>query len=215
MSPSAAPPAQHVLAHLQWQIERVAQSDAPVLIIGESGAGKEYVARQIHARSSLAAGPFVPLNCGAISPTLAESQLFGHEKGSFTGAIEERTGCIEHADGGCLFLDEVTEMPLPIQVKLLRVLESRSFYRVGGTRLRRVGARIISSTQQDLEQLVEAGLFREDLLYRLAVIVVTVPPLHVRGDVDVLARAFLARMNERLGTDKRFSNRWMISLRSA
>lgn len=203
---------------LAWQIEHVAATDAPVLIVGESGAGKEFVAREIHARSAQARGAkggFVPVSCCGISPTLAESQLFGHERGSFTGASVEHAGYFEHASDGSLFLDEVTEMPLEIQVKLLRVLESKSLQRVGSSETRPVQTRILSSTRHDIEHLVEAGLFREDLMYRLAVVVLIVPPLRQRhGEAERLAAQFLAGMNERLGTSKHFSHQALGILKS-
>ena len=171
-----------------------------MLITGESGTGKEEIASYLHRRSARAAGPFVAVNCGAIAETLAESELFGHEKGAFTGSAAARTGSIEAADGGTLFLDEVGELPPAIQVKLLRVVQERVFCRVGSTVPRRVDVRFVAATHRDLEADVRAGRFREDLFYRLAVIRVRVPPLRERPeDVEPLARALLARTALALG----------------
>jgi len=188
-----------------WQAAiRLAEASAPalstVLITGESGTGKEEVAAYLHRRSARAAGPFVAVNCGAIAETLAESELFGHEKGAFTGSTASRTGSIEAADGGTLFLDEVGELPPAIQVKLLRVLQERVFCRVGSTIPRRVDVRFVAATHRDLEADVRAGRFREDLFYRLAVIRIRVPPLRERPeDIEPLARALLARTAAALG----------------
>jgi len=171
-----------------------------VLITGESGTGKEEIAAYLHRRSARARGPFVALNCGAIAETLAESELFGHEKGAFTGSIASRTGSIEAADGGTLFLDEVGELSAPMQVKLLRVLQERVFCRVGSTIPRRVDVRFVAATHRDLEADVRAGRFREDLFYRLAVIRIKIAPLRERlEDVEPLARALLARTAAALG----------------
>ena len=183
---------------------RVADASAPatstVLITGESGTGKEEIAGYLHRRSRRAAGPFVAVNCGAIAETLAESELFGHEKGAFTGSTGSRTGSIEAADGGTLFLDEVGELPAAIQVKLLRVVQERVFCRVGSTIPRRVDVRFVAATHRDLEADVRAGRFREDLFYRLAVIRIRIPPLRERPeDVELLARALLTRTAAALG----------------
>jgi transcriptional regulator with GAF, ATPase, and Fis domain len=183
---------------------RIADASAPasstVLITGESGTGKEEIAAYLHRRSGRAAGPFVAVNCGAIAETLAESELFGHEKGAFTGSTASRTGSIEAADGGTLFLDEVGELSAAIQVKLLRVLQERVFCRVGSTIPRRVDVRFVAATHRDLEADVRAGRFREDLFYRLAVIRIKVPPLRERPeDVEPLTRALLARTAAALG----------------
>ena len=183
---------------------RVADASAPatstVLITGESGTGKEEIAAYLHRRSRRAVGPFVAVNCGAIAETLAESELFGHEKGAFTGATGSRTGSIEAADGGTLFLDEVGELSAAIQVKLLRVVQERVFCRVGSTIPRRVDVRFVAATHRDLESDVRAGRFREDLFYRLAVIRIRIPPLRERPeDVEPLARALLARTAAALG----------------
>ncbi|HET7057288.1 MAG TPA: sigma-54 dependent transcriptional regulator, partial [Nitrospiraceae bacterium] len=168
-------------------IEKVADSDSTILILGESGTGKELIARTIHYNSSRRDQPLVPVNCGAIPENLLESELFGHEKGAFTGAVNARMGRFELAHGGTLFLDEVGEMSLSLQVKLLRVLQERCFERVGGTKTIGVDVRILAATNQDLEVAVQEKRFRKDLFYRLNVIPVTVPPLRERvSDIPVL-----------------------------
>jgi len=175
-------------------IRRVAPSDAPVLILGESGTGKEMVARAIHRRSPRRDGSFVAINCGAIPENLLESELFGHERGAFTGAVTQRKGRFEMAEGGTLFLDELGELPLPLQVKLLRFLQEQTIERVGGRELIPVNTRIIAATNTDLKQALQTGRFREDLYYRVAVVVIQLPPLRDRGDdVVLLARTFLRR----------------------
>jgi transcriptional regulator with GAF, ATPase, and Fis domain len=178
-------------------VEKVADSDSTVLIQGESGTGKELVARMLHFNSLRRDRPLVPVNCGAIPENLLESELFGHEKGSFTGALTTRMGRFELAHGGTLFLDEVGEMSMPLQVKLLRALQERSFERVGGSKTIRVDVRIIAATNQDLEQAVHERRFRQDLYYRLNVIPLTIPPLRDRrSDIPLLAEHFLQRFNE-------------------
>ncbi len=175
-------------------IRRVAPSDAPVLILGESGTGKEVVARAIHRRSPRREGPFIPINCGAIPENLLESELFGHERGAFTGAHVQRKGRIEMAEGGTLFLDELGELPLPLQVKLLRYLQEQTIERVGGREVIPVNARVIAATNVDLRKAMAEGKFREDLYYRVAVVVIQLPPLRDRGDdIVLLARTFLRR----------------------
>jgi transcriptional regulator with GAF, ATPase, and Fis domain len=182
------------------QIERVARSDAPVLILGETGSGKEVVARAIHSRSRRVAKPFLRVNCGAIPPELIDSELFGHEKGSFTGAVGERKGWFERADGGTLFLDECGELPLAAQVRLLRILQDGSFERVGGERQLTVDVRIVAATHRDLQALVAAGRFREDLWYRIAIFPIKLPPLRERKeDIPALATHFALRAAKRLG----------------
>ncbi len=175
-------------------IRKVATSDAPVLILGESGTGKEMTARAIHQRSARKNGPFVAINCSAIPESLIESELFGHEKGSFTGAHVQRKGRIEMSSGGTLFLDEIGEVPLPIQVKLLRFLQEQCIERVGGRQEINVDTRVIAATNADLKKNMASGTFREDLFYRLAVVQIVVPALRERDDdILLLARAFLQR----------------------
>jgi two-component system response regulator FlrC len=182
------------------QIDKVAPTGATVLLVGESGTGKEVVARAIHARSPRADGAFVAVNCAAVSPQLIESEIFGHEKGAFTGASARRAGRFELADGGTLFLDEVAELPAELQAKLLRVLQERSFERLGGTREITVDVRLVAATNRDLEQEMRQGRFREDLYHRLAVFPVRLPPLRERrGDVVPLARHILERLAAELG----------------
>ncbi len=174
-------------------IEKVADTDSTVLISGESGTGKELVAKTIHFNSSRANNPFVPVNCAAIPRDLIESELFGHEKGAFTGAVGTRVGRFELANGGTVFLDEIGELPAALQVKLLRVIQEREFERVGGTRTIRLDVRILAATNRDLEQATRDGAFREDLFYRLNVIPVRVPPLREReDDIPLLLDHFLS-----------------------
>jgi sigma-54 specific flagellar transcriptional regulator A len=154
---------------LAFLIEQVAITNANVLILGESGTGKEVVARNIHLLSKRSSGPFVPVNCGAIPAELLESELFGHEKGAFTGAISARKGRFELAQGGTLFLDEIGDMPLQMQVKLLRVLQERTYERVGGNKAISADVRVIAATHRNLDEMIEKGSFREDLYYRLNV----------------------------------------------
>lgn len=178
---------------LYSMVERVADSQANVLVCGESGTGKELVARAIHFNSPRKGGPFVPVNCGAIPETLIESELFGHEKGSFTGADRKKKGLFESANGGTLFLDEIGELPLSMQVKLLRVLQERDFRRVGGTQSHSLDIRLVAATNKDLEAQVGCGNFREDLYYRLNVVCLTLPPLRERlEDIPLLLDHFYA-----------------------
>ena len=196
-------------------IERAAPTDAPVLIQGESGTGKELVARTIHDRSLRRTKPFLALNCGAVSPNLIESELFGHERGSFTGAMQQHQGHFERACGGSLLLDEITEMPPSLQTKLLRVLESKTFLRVGGERPIATDVRILAATNRPVAAVLRDGQLREDLYYRLSVFPVTVPPLREReGDVILLARYFLQRMNEPRQTRKRLTEATVRQLES-
>lgn len=188
------------------QLQRVAPTDATVLITGETGTGKEVVAAALHELGSRAAGPFCPLNCGAISPNLIESELFGHERGSFTGALRRHEGVFERARGGTLFLDEITEMPLELQVKLLRALESREVQRIGGDGPMSIDTRVVAATNRDPHVAVAEGKLREDLLYRLLVFPIHLPPLRERGDdVLILAEHFLGRRNGAAGTRKRLT----------
>ncbi|HET6205059.1 MAG TPA: sigma-54 dependent transcriptional regulator [Planctomycetota bacterium] len=203
------------MASLHRSIERIAPSSERVLITGENGAGKELVARRVHLLSDRAAGPFVALNCAALPENLIESELFGHEKGAFTGAHARHAGVFEQADGGTLFLDEIGEMPLPLQPKLLRALEEGVVRPVGGTEARPVDVRAIAATNRDLRAAVDAGAFRQDLFFRLAVVPLRVPALRERSeDVAPLAAEFLVRAcrRNRLGT-KRFSDDALAYLR--
>ncbi len=187
---------------LRERIARVAPTPETVLILGESGTGKELVARAIHAESPRACGPLVSLNCPVLSAQLMESELFGHERGAFTGADAPRTGRFEMAHQGTILLDEVTEIDLNLQAKLLRVLQERAFERVGSSRTQQVDVRVLASTNRDLEHLVREGRFREDLYFRLAVVPIHVPPLRDRReDIPALCEHFFARSAERLGRD--------------
>src|SRR4051812_17226237 len=175
----------------------VAPSRASVLVIGETGTGKEVIARSIHRLSPRADGPYVRVNCGALSESLLESELFGHIKGAFTGAVDNKTGRFEAAHGGTIFLDEINSMTAKLQVKLLRVLQEREFERVGESRTIRVDTRVIGATNRFLEEEIEAGRFREDLYYRLNVVPIYLPPLRERTeDIPALARFFLERYSE-------------------
>ena len=184
-------------------LDKVADASATVIVLGESGSGKELVANALHRLSTRRSGPFVAVNCGALPETLIESELFGHERGSFTGAARTHRGCFERASGGTLFLDEITEMPLDMQVRLLRVLEVGRFTRVGGDQEMTTDVRVIAASNRDLRQAVAAGKLREDLMYRLCVIPIAVPPLRERGnDALLLGTMFLDRLNEENGTTK-------------
>ncbi len=179
-------------------IRNVGETDATVLIRGESGTGKELAARAVHDESMRREGPFLAINCAALSPSLLESELFGHVRGAFTGAVKDRPGLFKQADGGTLFLDEVAELPLDLQAKLLRVLQERTFVAVGGTEAIQVDIRIVAATHKALRQKVREGTFREDLMYRLRVVPIYLPPLRERrGDVELLLWQFIARFAER------------------
>jgi DNA-binding NtrC family response regulator len=192
---------------LYEMLNRVAPTDATVFLIGESGTGKDLAAQTLHHLSRRSKGPFLPLNCGAISPTLIESELFGHERGSFTGAARRHKGYFERAHGGTLFLDEISEMPIELQVKLLRVLETGTVARIGGDQPVDVDVRVFAATNRDPQKAVNDGKLREDLLYRLSVFPVHMPPLRERGDdIELLASYFLAQLNERHGTAKYFTD---------
>ena len=182
------------LAEVMSRVDLVRRSDVPVLLLGETGSGKEVVARALHAGSDRAHAPFIRVNCGAIAPELVDSQLFGHERGSFTGAVGLRKGWFERADAGTLFLDEIGELSQAAQVRLLRVLQDGVLERVGGHESVRVDCRIVAATHRDLERMVRAGTFREDLWYRVSVFPVAIPPLRERvGDIEALVRAFASR----------------------
>ena len=188
-------------------ITRIAPSSASVLITGASGTGKDVVARAIHELSRRRHGPYVPVNCGAITPSLMESELFGHERGSFTGAERRHKGFFEQATRGTLFLDEITEMPVELQVKLLRVLETESFARVGGEQPIPVDVRVLAASNRDVPQAVEEGRLRPDLFYRLKVFQIDLPPLRDRReDITLLAESFLGALSQSEGRDKRFSD---------
>jgi two-component system response regulator HydG len=181
-------------------IEAVAPTNASVLILGESGTGKELVARALHQKSDRAKGPFYALNCAALPKEILENELFGHEKGAFTGSVNEKTGAFENASGGTLFLDELAEMPTDIQVKLLRALETRSIRRLGGKKEIPVDIRILGATNKDVQKAIAANELREDLYYRLAVVEFILPPLRERGtDILILAEAFLSRFSKQNG----------------
>jgi transcriptional regulator with GAF, ATPase, and Fis domain len=188
---------------LRCVMDRVALSagtDVPVLLIGETGSGKEVIARSIHEGSSRRAGPFIRVNCGAIPPDLADSELFGHERGAFTGATSTRRGWFERADGGTLFMDEIGELPLPVQVRLLRVLQDGTFQRVGGEESLQSDTRLVAATNRDLAAMVRAGSFREDLWYRIAVFPLLLPPLRERrADIPTLANELARRASRRYG----------------
>jgi DNA-binding NtrC family response regulator len=192
------------IAAVRTTIAKVAPTDVAVLITGENGTGKELVARQVHSQSRRADGPFLALNCAAIPADLVESELFGHDKGAFSGAASARAGAFEQANGGTLFLDEVGDMPLPMQAKLLRALQERTVQRLGGSTQLPVDVRVLAATNQDLEQMVAAKTFREDLYYRLHVVRIHLPALRERSDdVPLLAQHFLAAATARNGLPPR------------
>lgn len=202
-----------VMQKLGAQLQLAASTDASVFIVGESGAGKEIVARAIHDASERRSQPFVAVNCGAISGTLAHAELFGHEKGSFTGALAQNAGYFEYASGGTLFLDEVTEMPPDMQVHFLRVLEAGTYQRVGGSDLLRANVRIICASNRDPAASVADGRMRQDFLHRLLVIPLRVPPLRERGDdALILAHRFLDTLNAQHRTQKTFSKQMLEAI---
>ncbi|HVF64774.1 MAG TPA: sigma-54 dependent transcriptional regulator [Casimicrobiaceae bacterium] len=195
-------------------VEKVAPTPATVFVVGESGSGKELVARTIHDRSERRRGPFIAINCGAIPANLIEAELFGHEKGAFTGASRQHRGCFERAAGGTLFLDEITEMAPEMQVRLLRVLETGRFVRVGGDGELNADVRIIAATNRDPQTAVREGRLREDLMYRLAVFPINLPTLSEReGDAELIAELFLSQLNDRAGSSKRFSRSALSAIR--
>jgi len=194
-------------------IESVADTDATVLIRGESGVGKDLVARAIHSASGRGHGPFVKVNCAAIPPGLLESELFGHEKGAFTGAHRRKPGQFEYANKGTIYLDEIAELPLALQAKLLHVLQDFRFSRVGGHGLIDVDARVVAATNRDLEHAMARSEFREDLYYRLNVVEIRIPPLRERREeIPLLASAFLSRFNEQYGRAKQLSSETIARL---
>ncbi len=198
---------------VRFLIEQVAKTPASVLVLGESGTGKEVVARNIHNLSARAKATFVPINCGAIPAELLESELFGHEKGAFTGAISSRKGRFELAEGGTLFLDEIGDMPQPMQVKLLRVLQERTFERVGGSKSLKADVRIIAATHQNLEDMIKTGDFREDLFYRLNVFPIETPALRERKeDIPLLLKELLTRFEHEQDKTVRFTEKAIESL---
>ncbi|WP_345316433.1 sigma-54 dependent transcriptional regulator [Ferrimonas gelatinilytica] len=201
------------IAQVRHLISQVAETAASVLVTGESGTGKEVVARNIHYLSAQRDGPFIPVNCGAIPPDLLESELFGHEKGAFTGAISTRKGRFEMAEGGTLFLDEIGDMPPHMQVKILRVLQERSFERVGGNRAIRANVRIVAATHRNLERMIESGDFREDLYYRLNVFPIEMPALRERtDDIPLLLNELVSRIEGEGKGKVRFTKRAIESL---
>ncbi|WP_448546810.1 sigma-54 dependent transcriptional regulator [Thalassotalea fusca] len=201
------------MQQVRFLIEQVASTQANVLILGESGTGKEVVARNIHELSDRKSAPFVPVNCGAIPPDLLESELFGHEKGAFTGAISTRKGRFELAEGGTLFLDEIGDMPQPMQVKLLRVLQERTFERVGGAKSIKADVRIIAATHQHLEDMIKTNDFREDLYYRLNVFPIETPALRERKeDIPLLLKELISRFEQAQGQTVKFTEQAIASL---
>ncbi len=205
--------ASRAVCEVRRLMAQVADKDVTVLILGESGTGKEVVARNLHYQSTRRDGPFVPVNCGAIPPELLESELFGHEKGAFTGAISTRPGRFELAQGGTLFLDEIGDMPLHMQVKLLRVLQERTFERVGGSKTFKADVRIIAATHRQLEELIQEGRFREDLYYRLNVFPIEMPPLRERTeDIPLLINELIERLEREKRGSLQFSSSAIMSL---
>jgi len=201
------------ISEVRTMMQQVAGSETSVLILGESGTGKEVIARNLHYHSARRNAPFVAVNCGAIPADLLESELFGHEKGAFTGAFAARAGRFEQAQGGTLFLDEIGDMPLPMQVKLLRVLQERKFERLGSSKTQNADVRILAATHRNLEKMIEAGTFREDLYYRLNVFPIEVPPLRERvEDIPLLINELLARMEAEKRGSIRFNAAAVMSL---
>ncbi|WP_416305783.1 sigma-54 dependent transcriptional regulator [Neptunicella sp. SCSIO 80796] len=201
------------IQQVRQMIEQVAPTEANVLVLGESGTGKEVVARNLHYLSSRKSGPFIPVNCGAIPAELLESELFGHEKGAFTGAVNARKGRFELAEGGTLFLDEIGDMPLQMQVKMLRVLQERTFERVGGVKPVKCDVRVIAATHRDLEQMVIQEKFREDLFYRLNVFPIETPALRERKeDIPLLLQELVSRVEKENGANIKFTENALLSL---
>ena len=213
--PMALTGASAAITSLRAHIGKIARADAPVLIWGESGSGKELAAQAIHAQSGRARGPFVPINCGAIAPSLIQSELFGHARGSFTGALRDKAGLLESANGGTVFLDEIADLPKELQSNLLRFLQEKTIYRIGSTRSTSVDVRVIAASHVDLQHAVARGQFREDLYYRLNVLPLTVPSLRERrDDLDLLAEQFFhAFAAEKAGRLKGFSQAALRAMR--
>jgi two-component system response regulator AtoC len=202
-----------LMQKIEAMVRRVAATDATVLIIGESGTGKELVARAVHNLGSRSEHPFVPVNCAALPKDLLESELFGHVRGAFTGALSSRIGMFQLADGGTILLDEVGEMPLPLQAKLLRVLQNREVRPVGADQALSVNVRVIASTNKDLQQEVEKSAFREDLFYRLQVIPIHLPPLRARrSDIPLLVKHFLEKNNQKYKREVSIAEETLIYL---
>src|SRR6185436_11846207 len=194
------------MVEIYKKVAKVARIEAPVLIVGESGSGKELVARAIHANSGRASAPFIVINCGALPETLLESELYGHERGAFTGATNQRKGLLESAGGGTLFLDEVSETSLSFQVKLLRVIQEHEIRRVGANDTMMVDIRVIAATNRDLREMVRNNQFREDLFHRLNVFTIALPPLRDRqNDIPLLASHYLRLFNAKHGKDLRLA----------
>jgi transcriptional regulator with GAF, ATPase, and Fis domain len=194
------------MVEIYKKVAKTARIDAPVLVIGESGSGKELVARALHENSARSKAPFVVINCGALPETLLESELYGHERGSFTGATGSRKGLFESASGGTVFLDEISETSLSFQVKLLRVIQEREIRRVGSNETIQVDVRLIAATNRDLREMVRAGQFREDLFHRLNVFTIALPPVRERqGDIPLLASYFIKLFGEKNGKNVRLS----------
>jgi transcriptional regulator with PAS, ATPase and Fis domain len=192
-------------AAIRTLIEKVKDADAPVFIYGESGTGKELIARAIHVRGRRRSGPFIAVNCGAIPDQLLESELFGHARGSFTGALRDKAGLLEEANGGTFFLDEIGDLSLPLQAKLLRLLQEKEIRRIGETRMRRINVRFISATNKELEKEIEEGRFRMDLYYRLRILTIEVPPLRERRpDLLLLINHFVDKYRREMGRDKTY-----------
>jgi two-component system, NtrC family, response regulator AtoC len=203
------------IREVRERVETLARGNLPLLIRGETGTGKELVARLIHQRSARSAGPFVPVNCAAIPEPLLESELFGHEKGAFTGALARRRGRLEQASGGTLFLDEIGDMSITIQAKLLRALESAEIERLGGESRTRVDVRFVAATHHDLETMRKSGTFRDDLFYRLAGAEIKLPSLRDRGDdLDLLAEHFISTAAPRLGLKPRVTRDFVAAIRA-
>jgi two-component system response regulator AtoC len=202
-----------VMSTIRQKIEKVSGADIPVLVLGESGTGKEVIARMVHRRSSRAQGPFIKVNCAAIPGALLESELFGYEKGSFTGALVSKPGRVEMAHGGTLFLDEIGEMDLGLQAKLLQLLQDGQFWRIGGRENISVDVRIVCATNRDLEAEIIAGRFRQDLLYRINVVTVQLPPLRRRSeDIQSLVHYFVGQHSRKYGSDVKLPSEYALNL---